>query len=448
MLSYKIAAAQKFNYYFMSSSKILLKSLPFFLMGMFFYMPEALAAPVISFKPTPDLQYKVYEGEDYVVSVDLSGFAFLTKIDLYLKGPLDSSSASEKLINSYEYSKNGVHEFIWNGKLDGQYAPPGRYRILLKGSDICLYEANILSHEFEVTSDALIQNTQTPVSVTPDSEKFEIKTNLQTAEASCIELRIDGQTVKNYKNLLTGDQTLSWDLLIDGKNLDAGDHTWELVSNGLACGGTDEDEKLLQSGKFKMTVATKETYASLCADFTDIDPNSPDCEAIGYVKSIGAITGFPDGTFRPDSILLRDQMAKISLETFKLFSQGTDYCLGEAAFPDVPQSQWSYQYVCRGAQLGMITGYEGGEDQGNYIPDRPVNRVEFLALISRNLEDTMPNLNTPSYQDVPMGQWYTGFAAYSFNNLLFPGANLTPAKEVSRVEVARILYRLFQLGKL
>ncbi|MFH1533806.1 MAG: S-layer homology domain-containing protein [Nitrospirota bacterium] len=185
-----------------------------------------------------------------------------------------------------------------------------------------------------------------------------------------------------------------------------------------------------------------------CANYTDVLDTDPDCEAIAYMQSIDAMTGNPDGTFAPDGYLQRDQIAKISLETFELFDDSEDYCGGENPFPDVNSSDWAYQHICRGVELGMIYGYSGGEDEGYYRPARDVGRVEFLALILRNVSDSMPDDSLSSYDDVDGGNWFSGYAKYSYDNSLFDGNTLFPAQPTTRLEVARHVYELYLLGKI
>ncbi len=189
------------------------------------------------------------------------------------------------------------------------------------------------------------------------------------------------------------------------------------------------------------------TPTDYCAGFSDVSETDSDCDAIEYVKSIGAMTGNPNGTFEPAANLQRDQVAKISLETFDLFSSSKNYCSGNP-FPDVTTNEWSYQYICRGVALGMITGYASGADAGYYRPARSVNRVEFLALILRNVDETMPGLNSSSYKDVAAGLWYSGYAKYSYDNSLFTGASLYPDRFVTRREVAKAIFQLHELGKI
>jgi hypothetical protein len=246
-----------------------------------------------------------------------------------------------------------------------------------------------------------------------------------------------------YNNQSSGSANISWN------GTDSNNNT---VGNGayyFKVWGQDGNFQVVsQQNGFTVNSGSTPPVLNKCSGFTDVDASNPDCASITYAKNIGAITGNPDGTFDPAGILQRDQIAKISLETFKLFNSSFNYCGGNNPFPDVTNSQWSFQYVCRGKDLGMITGYQSGIDAGYYRPSRSVNRAEFLALILRNVKDTMPGVNSTSYADVTSGLWYSGFAKYSFDHSLFNGTRLYPTNQVSRVEVARVLYKLNQQGKI
>ncbi|NIA02195.1 MAG: hypothetical protein GWP15_02320, partial [Nitrospirae bacterium] len=251
-----------------------------------------------------------------------------------------------------------------------------------------------------------------------------------------------------YVELLTssaetaGDVTVVWDGMdsIGNPSVD-GVYTLNIEAVGASDTVTDSiDVEILEENLPALT--------EQCAGYTDVADTHPDCEAIEYMQSVGAMTGNPDGSFEPNEPLQRDQIAKISLETFGLFDDSEDYCGGVDPFPDVDSGDWSYQHVCRGVELGMIYGYTGGEDAGFYRPGRDVSRVEFLALILRNVSDTMPDDSLGSYDDVDGGQWFSGYAKYSYDNALFDGNKLFPSQSTTRLEVARHVYELYLLGKI
>jgi len=284
-----------------------------------------------------------------------------------------------------------------------------------------------------------------PNPFSPDGDGTDDSTALTFTLSSDAEVNVnieyDGDPT--YKILLdasaktAGVVTVNWDGT-DGGGDPAENGTYTFLIEASGIGGSDDHA----------VDVIVDTSGESCAGYVDVFATHPDCEAIEYMQSIGAITGNPDGTFAPDDYLQRDQVAKISLETFGLFDDSEDYCGGENPFPDVSSSDWAYQHICRGLELEMIYGYTGGEDAGYYRPARDVSRVEFLALILRNVSDAMPDDSLGSYDDVDGGNWFSGYAKYSYDNALFDGNKLFPAQATTRLEVARHVYELFLLGKI
>jgi hypothetical protein len=204
---------------------------------------------------------------------------------------------------------------------------------------------------------------------------------------------------------------------------------------------------LMASQQISFTVIQNQII-NTCAGFSDVSAQNADCPAIEYVKSTGAMTGNPDGTFGPEKLLQRDQIIKIVLLTFNKFNPKTDYCVGIIPFTDVTSASWSYQYICQAKELGIATGYLSGPDTGFYRPVRAVERIEFLALVLRNLTEQLPANNISSYKDVPINQWYSGYAKFAYDENLFNKPNLFPSDQMLRIEVARALFKLHQLGKI
>ncbi len=206
-------------------------------------------------------------------------------------------------------------------------------------------------------------------------------------------------------------------------------------------------QEIVDVEEAKATLAKADNAGEKCSSYTDVAANHPDCKALEFVKDKGAMTGNPDGSFAPAAPLQRDQIAKIVLEALGLFDENEDYCQGQNPFPDVTSADWSYQYICRAVDLGLVTGYEAGPDAGKYVPARAVNRAEALALLLRHLE-SLPTNDSVSFDDVGSGQWFSGYAKFAQDNGLFTGSKLYAGDSTIRLEVADILYKLEQLGKL
>lgn len=115
------------------------------------------------------------------------------------------------------------------------------------------------------------------------------------------------------------------------------------------------------------------TYAS---KFTDINPAKWYANAIGYMEQFGIITGYTDGTFRPDAQITRAEFAAIA-------SRFDELITGEPNnFTDVTDDYWAKDYITSAAAKGWIKGYPDGTFKpGNYI-----TRAEVVSLVNRMLE--------------------------------------------------------------
>ena len=51
--------------------------------------------------------------------------------------------------------------------------------------------------------------------------------------------------------------------------------------------------------------------ATTQASFGDVTGNHVNFEAVGYVKAQNIVSGYPDGSFRPDGLINRAELAKI-----------------------------------------------------------------------------------------------------------------------------------------
>lgn len=424
---------------------------------------ENAVVPTTALVEDPAPVYYTPSGDyDVNYSVEFNSAAG-AEVNLTITGPLNNSPQDEVVSLLFVPPLVDDNYVIgWDGMINGNPASPGEYTYELqvegKVNGYTL-RSEPLTGQFTLTDQQNPQPSVSNVSASPNpydptdgavTFSYELSNSLgytmiyaQVYNSSDMNTTLKEWTFTSQGN---GSNSFTW----DGKNMSS-----QTVADGayvLKVWGADGSYDVVPQ-QTSFTVETSEspeppTSTGQCAGYSDVGDNDADCAAIEYVQSIGAMTGNPNGTFAPNEVLQRDQVAKISLETFGLFNDSSDYCAGTAAFPDVPSSAWSYQYICRGVDLGMITGYEAGDDAGFYRPARSVNRVEFLALILRNLSDTMPSNNTASYNDVPSGEWYSGYAKYAYDHSLFVGSNLQPTKFVTRREVAEALYELHNQGKI
>lgn len=183
------------------------------------------------------------------------------------------------------------------------------------------------------------------------------------------------------------------------------------------------------------------TASKLCAGFTDVLRTNALCPAIEYVKEKGVFSGYPDGTFRPYTVIKRAEAVKVILLAFKKTIL-TD--IGRRVYRDTEAGKWYSPFLLTAKLLG-ITGYP----DGTFRPDQQVNKVELLKMFfnvaGRDLSD-LQTVEKP-YPDVPVDNntmWYLKYVEFtkkyalldvSKEGLFYPGAG------IQRGDVAELFHR-------
>ncbi len=114
-------------------------------------------------------------------------------------------------------------------------------------------------------------------------------------------------------------------------------------------------------------------YDPYFSSFTDMPANNAYYKYIETAKLRGIIDGYSDGTFRPTSIINRAQAAKMLV----IAKGWTLVNPPNPTFPDMPSDNWAYSYVETAVSHGIIGGY----DDGTFRPSDPLTR----ALLSKML---------------------------------------------------------------
>ncbi|MCS1384118.1 InlB B-repeat-containing protein [Lysinibacillus sphaericus] len=107
--------------------------------------------------------------------------------------------------------------------------------------------------------------------------------------------------------------------------------------------------------------------------FSDVTANHPYYEAITTLQQAGIVDG-SQGKFNPNALMTRAQLAKVVTLALKIELGGS------STFQDVPPTHWSYGYIAALAELEIVIG-----DNGKFKPDEPVTRAQFVAILYRAL---------------------------------------------------------------
>lgn len=122
--------------------------------------------------------------------------------------------------------------------------------------------------------------------------------------------------------------------------------------------------------------------------YSDVAATSWYNTAVSTLSSMGIITGYPDGTFRPNAAITRAEFAAIAAR----FDHDGDKTT--AKFSDIA-NHWAKDEISIAYNNGWITGYP----DGTFGPQRDITRAETMTLVNRVLnrqpeteDDLLPNM--------------------------------------------------------
>ena len=110
--------------------------------------------------------------------------------------------------------------------------------------------------------------------------------------------------------------------------------------------------------------------------YSDVEASTTVGEAVGILSNLGILTGFEDGTFKPDETVTRAQMAAIVCRTLGYESQAKSSA-GSTIFNDVPGDHWAAGYINVAQSLNIINGY----GDGNFGPEDKVTYEQAVKMI-------------------------------------------------------------------
>ena len=136
--------------------------------------------------------------------------------------------------------------------------------------------------------------------------------------------------------------------------------------------------------------------------YSDVAPTAWYNTAVSTLSSMGIITGYPDGTFRPNAAITRAEFAAIAAR----FDNDGDKAA--AKFSDIA-IHWAKDEISIAYNNGWITGYP----DGTFGPQRDITRAETMTLVNRVLnrqpeteDDLLPNMTVWTDNANPKAWYY------------------------------------------
>lgn len=161
------------------------------------------------------------------------------------------------------------------------------------------------------------------------------------------------------------------------------------------------------------------------------------------------ITGFPNGTFKPEQPVSRAEFAAMIQ---KAFNQNPVRKLSTGGFRDVPSDYWAISAIQEAFETGFMSGYPGNF----FFPNQQISKVQAIVALNNGLGLTANGTANLAgyYTDVNSIPNYAAdkVAAATRANLIvnYPEVRqLNPLQPLTRAEAAAHLYQaLVRQGKL
>lgn len=161
------------------------------------------------------------------------------------------------------------------------------------------------------------------------------------------------------------------------------------------------------------------------ASYPDVADTDKHASAINELSALGVIEGFEDGSFHPDELVTRAQMAAMVVRAMNIANADSNKV---QKFNDVPADNWAAGWIATAADNNLING----TGNGNFDPDLNVTYAQTAKmLVAACGYDTWA---------VSAGGWPSGYLRYAAqtgitNNI----SNVTNDTAITRAQAAQMI---------
>jgi trimeric autotransporter adhesin len=198
--------------------------------------------------------------------------------------------------------------------------------------------------------------------------------------------------------------------------------------------------------KFVATAATATLVASAvapaasAAELSDIAGHRH-AEAINALVEQNIISGYPDGTFRPDVTVTRGEAAIMIARAKGLIGEGET---PKVDFSDVTASSKAYEAIAKLADKGIISGYE----DGTYRPDKKVKRGEMAVILTKAFDLELGDGEGTPFTDVSSKTAVGPYVEAIYNAKITNGVKTNSfgvSQETKRGDFAKFVYEAMEI---
>ncbi len=155
--------------------------------------------------------------------------------------------------------------------------------------------------------------------------------------------------------------------------------------------------------------------------------------------NLGFVSGYEDGTFRPDRTITRAEFSKLMNSALHIDKKA------KLNFSDVGNKEWFYEEIQKSVASGFFSGYENN----TFRPNNPIKREEVAKVVSSSItsegvEGEGATLLT-DYSTIQDWAKESVNTVYNKGYILgYPEGVYRPAKALTRAEAVKIIYEIIE----
>ena len=178
--------------------------------------------------------------------------------------------------------------------------------------------------------------------------------------------------------------------------------------------------------------------APLALAYSDVPSSYLYKEAVDFISGKGIVSGYADGTFKPEAKINRAEFTKIVVGAALNYNSSQDpsgldiYALAGLSFSDLESGAWYVPYLRKAVQNEVISGYP----DGTFKPAQTINLVEAAKILvnSFKIETVQPQGS----------EWYSEYIeTLSYKNYI-PSTFKYVSQDVTRGEMSEMVWRIME----
>jgi len=286
----------------------------------------------------------------------------------------------------------------------------------------------------EVPANALTGTSAVEVKIQKVTTPPAVPSGFQLA-GGVYEFSVDGKNSYNFAKNVTIKLSFDPSVLSEGETpaiyyYDEAKSQW--VNLGGTVSGNTVTVQVNHFTKFAVLVVKKEEQKEEEKTETLKDITGHWAQAdINKLVALGCISGYPDGTFKPDNTITRAEFAAMLVKAFKLENKGGKI------FADTA-THWAKDYIAAAAANGVVNGY----DTYTFGPDDLITREQMAVMIVKAAKLTPAAGETQFADSGSISGWARDAVVTAARNGImkgYPDNTFLPQGRATRAEAVTVI---------